>query len=449
MERTIINELRKWKNSKRRKPLILKGARQVGKTWILKEFGKEFKDGYVYINFDKDVEYHQFFKNTKDVKRIITNLMVVIGKKITEDTLLIFDEIQACPNALNALKYFCEDEPKYYVACAGSLPGLSLSEGFPVGKVNFLNMRPMSFKEFLLANDDKNLIAFMANIDNIEKVPDAILNPLIERLKMYYLIGGMPEAVRTWIENKDIKEVDEVLLDILDSYESDFGKRAPIKDVPKIRLIWRSLPSQLSRDNKKFLYSAVKNGARAREYENALNWLINADLVKHISKVTKPYLPLSSYEDLTSFKIYMNDVGLLRRHSRLSSSVFIEEEKLFVEFKGALTENFVLESLLQYQEDNLYYWTDEADHEVDFVIQKENDVFPIEVKAGKNIIGASLKKYLNKYNQTKFAIRFSLRNLSFDGKILNVPLCLIDELDKIISLATKNNWKCYSLTFKV
>lgn len=435
MERTIIKELRKWRSSKRRKPLILKGARQVGKTWILKEFGKEFKDGYVYINFDKDIEFHQFFMNTKDIKRIITNLMVVLGKKITENTLLIFDEIQACPNALNALKYFCEDEPKYYVVCAGSLLGISLSEGFPVGKVKFLSMRPMSFKEFLLASDDKNLITFLSNIDHIEPIPDAILNPLIEKLKMYYLIGGMPEAVKIWVENKDIKEVDETLSDILDSYESDFGKHAPVNDVPKIRLIWRSLPSQLSRDNKKFLYSAVKNGARAREYENALNWLINAGLVKHISKITKPYLPLSSYEDLTSFKIYMNDVGLLRRHSKLSPSVFTEEDKLFVEFKGALTENFVLESLLQQYEDNPYYWTDESDHEVDFVIQRENNVFPIEVKVGKNIVGASLKKYMSKYNQTKFAIRFSLRNLSFDGKILNVPLCLIDELDRIISLA--------------
>lgn len=434
MKRYILDELRSWKVSKRRKPLIIRGARQVGKTWALEEFGKEFADGFLRIDFDKQPEYRQFFETTKDVSRILKNLSFASGKKITTDTLLIFDEIQACPNALNTLKYFCEDAPEYYVACAGSLLGLTLSGGFPVGKVDFLDMGPMTFEEFLLANGDENLCRYMGSVDRIENIPDAFALPLTEKLKMYYIIGGMPEPVKIWAEDGDSSGVDKAQSDILDAYESDFGKHAPEGDVPKIRLIWRSLPSQLAKENKKFLYSAVKDGARAREYENALNWLINADLVKKVSKITKPALPISGYEDLTSFKIYMGDVGLLRRHSRLASSAFSEENRLFTEFKGALTENFVLQSLCRQFEVPPYYWSD-ASHEVDFIIQKENDVLPVEAKAGQNISGASIRQYLKKYEaETGFAIRYSLKNLSFDGKILNIPLYMIDETKKIVSL---------------
>lgn len=435
MKRFIIENLRAWKESKRQKPLIIRGARQVGKTWILEEFGKEFADGFVRINFDKEPEYKQFFETTKDVKRIISNLALATGKKITTETLIIFDEIQACPNALNSLKYFCEDAPEYYIASAGSLLGLTLTSGFPVGKVDFLDMGPMTFKEFLLACGNGNLVEYINSINQLEQIPDIFENQLIEKLKMYFIIGGMPEAVKVWAQDQDIKEVDKIQRDILDSYESDFGKHAPEIDVPKIRLIWSSLPSQLARENKKFFYSVVREGARAREYENALNWLINADLVKKVAKVSKPGLPMSAYEDLTAFKIYMGDVGLLRRHSFLASTAFLEENRLFTEFKGALTENFVLQSLIRQFEVNPYYWA-ENPHEVDFIIQKENDIFPVEVKAGKNIGSASIKQYLKKYGQkTKFAIRLSLRNLSFDGKVFNIPLYLIDELGKLINIA--------------
>lgn len=438
MRRYILEELHKWKNSKHRKPLIIRGARQVGKTWALEEFGKDFKDGFVRINFDKQPEFNQFFETTKDVNRILQNLSMACGQKITTETLLIFDEIQACPNALNSLKYFCEDAPEYYVACAGSLLGLMLSEGFPVGKVDFLNMGPMTFKEFLLALGDDKYVKYLESIDKIEPIPEAFNQPLIEKLKMYLVVGGMPEAVKLWAEDKDIKSVDQALLNILDSYESDFGKHAPEIDVPKIRLIWRSLPSQLAKENKKFLYSAVKEGARAREYENALNWLINADLIKRVSKITKPNIPIPAYEDLSCFKIYLGDVGLLRRHSHLSSSAFVEDNRLFTEFKGALTENYVLQSLLRIFEVPPYYWY-ELPHEVDFIIQKDNDIFPIEVKAGVSIAAASIKQYLKKYEkETKFAIRFSLKNFSFDGKILNIPLYLIDEIDRIIEIAKSN-----------
>ncbi len=436
MQREILKKLLQWKDSKGRKPLIIKGARQVGKTWILEEFGKTFKDGFVRIDFDKQQEYCDFFKTTKDVRRIISNLAMACGQKITTETLIIFDEIQACPNALNTLKYFCEDAPEYYIACAGSLLGLTLAEGFPVGKVDFLEMGPMTFKEFLLASGNNNYVQYLESINTIEAIPDAFANPLIEKLKMYFIVGGMPEAVKVWVEDNDIKKVDKIQLDILDSYENDFGKHAP-NEINKIRLIWNSLPSQLAKENKKFLYSVVKEGARAREYENSLNWLKNACLIKKVSKITKPGLPLSAYEDLTCFKIYMGDVGLLRRHSRLASSIFTESNRLFSEFKGVLSENFVLQSLLRKFEVNPYYWAT-IPYEVDFVIQKDNDIFPIEVKAGKNVASVSIKKYLERYEkETKFAIRFSLKNFSFDGKILNIPLYLIDELDRVIEMAKK------------
>jgi predicted AAA+ superfamily ATPase len=259
--------------------------------------------------------------------------------------------------------------------------------------------------------------------------------PLTEKLKMYFVVGGMPEAVKVWTEEGDIREVDKIQSEILDAYEYDFAKHADPIDVPKIRMIWNSLPSQLARENKKFLYSVVKKSARAREYENALNWLVNADLVKKVPRVTKPGIPLSAYEDLEAFKIYMGDVGLLRRHSRLSSSTFSEDNRLFEEFKGALTENYVMESLLNIPDVSLYYWSD-TPYEVDFIIQLDNDVFPVEAKSGKNIKAASIKNYARVYSeQTKLCVRLSMRNLSYDGNLLNIPLYLADEIGRIIALA--------------
>ncbi len=437
MKRYAMNDLQNWKESKRRKPLVLLGARQVGKTWILEEFGKSFPDGFVKINFDKQPELHQFFQTTKDVRRIIQTLSIAVGKPITKNTLIIFDEIQECEEALNSLKYFCEDAPEYYIASAGSLLGLMLAKGFPVGKVDFLRMGPMSFEEFLEANGDHNLVGYLKGIDAISAVPEMFSGPLTEKLKMYFVVGGMPEAVKVWTEEGDIREVDKIQSEILDAYEYDFAKHADPIDVPKIRMIWNSLPSQLARENKKFLYSVVKKSARAREYENALNWLVNADLVKKVPRVTKPGIPLSAYEDPEAFKIYMGDVGLLRRHSRLSSSTFSEENRLFEEFKGALTENYVLESLLNIPDVSLYYWSD-TPYEVDFIIQLENDVFPVEAKSGKNIKAASIKNYARVYSeQTKLCVRLSMRNLSYDGNLLNIPLYLADEIGRIIALALK------------
>ena len=383
MKRLILEKLEKWKQSKRRKPLLLRGARQVGKTWVLKEFGNTFADGFVHIDFDKQVEYRQFFEQTKDVKRILDNLALATGKKITPKTLIIFDEIQACESALNSLKYFYEDAPQYSVVGAGSLLGLKLASGFPVGKVEFLDMYPMTFTEFLFANGDANLVEYLDSIEKVENIPIAFFNPLEEKLKTYFVTGGMPEAVLNWAEDRDIVSADKVLLDILTAYEADFAKHANKNDVPKIQYIWDSLPSQLSRENKKFLYSAVKPGARAREYENALNWLYNANLVKKVFRITKPGLPISAYDDLTSFKIYMGDVGLLRKKSGLSTSAFAEQNRLFTEFKGALCENFVLQNLSRLFDVSPRYWNDNF-HEVDFIVQHENSIIPVETKAGVN-----------------------------------------------------------------
>ena len=435
MERLILRDLERWKNAKRRKPLVLRGARQVGKTWVLEEFGRSFPDGYVRFNFDRNPEYVQFFQSTKDVHRILQNLAMASGQKITKDTLIIFDEIQACEEALNSLKYFHEDAPEYYVASAGSLLGLQLAGGFPVGQVDFLEMGPMTFTEFLLADHAENLAEYLASVDSFTAIPDAFFAPLSEKLKCYFITGGMPEAVYVWTEDKDPQEVDKVLSDIITSYESDFGKHALTEDVPKIRYIWQSLPSQLAKENKKFLYSVVKPGARAREYENALNWLRDADIVSKVNRISKPGLPLSSYDDLSAFKIYAVDVGILRRLSHLPTTAFAENNRLFTEFKGALTENFVHQALIRSFEVPPRYWA-EAPHEVDFILQREGTIIPVEAKAGENVKATSIKRYEKEYPaETPIMVRLSLRNLSFDGKMLNVPLFMVDQLDRLLALA--------------
>lgn len=442
MERTIMQKLLTWKTSTYRKPLILKGVRQCGKTWILKEFGKLYYDNVAYINFDEHKEYCQFFTTTKDTKRILQNLEMAIGVKIEPfNTLLIFDEIQECAEALNSLKYFCENAKNYHIVAAGSLLGISLAKpsGFPVGKVDFLEMKPMTFTEFLLANNDYNLIDYLEQLDSIEPLPEAFFNPLIEKLKMYFITGGMPEAIHMWTCEHSVPLVENVLANILDAYERDFMKHAEIKDFPKLSLIWKSIPSQLAKENKKFLYKVVKNGARAREYENALQWLVDANLAYKVYRSSACGIPLSAYDDLNAFKIYLLDVGLLRKLSHLDPSAFSNNNQLFVEFKGSLTENFVLQSLQNQSSIPLRYWViDNPNYEVDFIMQRKNDILPIEVKASTNLKSKSLQKYKNLYSdKTKLRIRFSLDNLKLDDDILNIPLPLIDYSEKLISLAYK------------
>lgn len=438
-----MSKLLAWKNSPYRKPLILKGVRQVGKTWILKEFGKLYYKNIAYFNFDENKEYKQFFETTKNVERILQNLMLASGQKIEpENTLIIFDEVQDCPEVINSMKYFCENAPQYHVACAGSLLGITLAKpsSFPVGKVNFMQITPMNFTEFLLANGDENLAKFIEQIDKIEPIPDAFFNPLYEKLKMYYVTGGMPESVLMWAKARDVNAMQETLFEIITAYERDFAKHPNVSEFPKISMIWNSIPSQLARENKKFLYKVVKNGARAREYEDALQWLVSAQLVYKIYRNTAPNLPIAAYDDVSAFKIYLADVGLLRRLAQLAPTAFAEGNRLFTEFKGALTENYVLQALLTQFEVMPRYWSQtNPPYEVDFLIQRENDIFPVEVKSEANINSRSLKKFKELFpNQAKLRIRFSLNNLKLDDDMLNIPLFMADYTDKLIELALKD-----------
>lgn len=440
MERLILKQLLTWKNSPYRKPLILKGVRQVGKTWILKEFGKRYYENTAYFNFDENEEYRQFFETTKDVGRILQNLMLASAQKIQpQNTLIIFDEIQDCPKVINSMKYFCENAPQYHIACAGSLLGIALAKpsSFPVGKVNFMQINPMTFTEFLLANGDDNLAAYMDCVDTLEPLPDAFFNPLCEKLKMYYVTGGMPEPVRMWTEARDVNAMQDALADIIGAYERDFAKHPQPNEFPKISLVWKSIPSQLARENKKFLYKVVKEGARAREYEDALQWLVDARLVHKVYRSSAPGLPVAAYDDLSAFKIYLADVGLLRRLALLAPTAFGEGNRLFTEFKGALTENYVLQTLLTQFEVMPRYWSQaNPPYEVDFLIQRENDVLPIEVKAETNLAGKSLRKFKELFgDRVPLRIRFSLDNLKLDGDVLNIPLFMADHTNRLIGMA--------------
>lgn len=431
MERFITKKLVEWKNSKDRKPLILKGARQVGKTYILKEFGKNNYENIAYFNFDHDDNLAELFKNTKDPKRIIEQLSLVDGKKIMpQKTLIIFDEIQECPNALNSLKYFCEEASEYHVACAGSLFGIRLSKtSFPVGKVEFLNLYPMTFSEFLLADNSENLVEVMRQTKEVKPILEIFATQLTEKLKTFYIIGGMPEAVYSWVTDKDIEKVNKIQKNILDSYENDFSKHTDISEANKISLIWNGIPSQLAKENKKFIYQVLKKGARAREYEGALNWLNSADLIQKCYLVTKCAFPLKAYQNLQAFKIYMNDVGLLRRMSDLDSKIVLEGNKLLEEFKGSFTENYVANVLTYMQNESPHYYTFDR-NEIDFIVQKHNEIIPIEVKSNKSTNHNSLTKY-NEINDNKISYRFSLNNLSKNGKIINIPLYFIEYIDNL------------------
>ena len=443
MERKIINDLLKWKDSPYRKPLILKGVRQVGKTWILKEFGRRYYENTAYFNFDENEDYKQFFETTKDVSRILQNLTLASGEKILPGkTLIIFDEVQDCPKVINSMKYFCENAPEYHIACAGSLLGIALAKpsSFPVGKVDFMQIDPMTFSEFLVANGDENLAKYIESVDTIEPIPDAFFHPLYEKLKMYYVTGGMPEPVLMWTQNRDTEAMQHSLSGIIDAYERDFAKHPDTKEFPKISMVWKSIPSQLARENKKFIYKVVKPGARAREYEDALQWLVDARLVHKVYRSSAPGLPIAAYDDLSAFKIYLVDVGLLRRLSQLAPTVFGEGNRLFTEFKGALTENYVLQTLIPQFEVAPRFWTQtNPPYEVDFLIQRENDIFPVEVKSEANTTSRSLKKFKELFpDKVKLRIRFSLDNLKLDGDMLNIPLFMADQTDRLIGIALKS-----------
>ncbi|HEY4062153.1 MAG TPA: AAA family ATPase [Puia sp.] len=436
IKRSILKKLTAWKLAPDRKPLILQGARQVGKTWLLTHFGAAEFDNVAYFNFEAQPDLKQFFENTKDVTRIVQNLSLVHGQPLLpQKTLIIFDEIQECNDALNTLKYFCENTPEYAVASAGSLLGVAMSRGnsFPVGKVDFLHLNPVCFSEFLSAADAK-LFDYLESIDRIEPLPDIFFHQLAEKLKMYFICGGMPEAVVALLEKQNMEKTQQVLQNIINAYALDFSKHAENKEIPKLNYLWSSIPSQLARDNKKFLYQAVKPGARSREYEDALLWLSHAGLVHRIFRISKPGLPLSAYDDLSAFKLYLIDVGLLRRLSFLDPIAIREGNRLFMEFKGALSENFILQHLIANFEGTPRYWTSGSQAEVDFLIQVKNDIIPIEVKSDENIRSKSLAVYNDLY-QPPVRIRYSLRNLKKDNGLLNIPLFMVDYTEKLLELS--------------
>ena len=432
MRRFITEDLLKWKQHPKRKPLIIQGARQVGKTYIVREFARDHYDNIAYLNFDHDERLASLFTDTKDPIRIIEQLSVVIGQKITpENTLIFFDEIQECSDALNSLKYFCEFAPEYHIIAAGSLLGVKLSHtSFPVGKVNFLNLYPMTFSEFLLADGQEALVEYMQGIDEAKPIPEIFTSRLEEKLKTYCLVGGMPEAVSSWVEEKDIAEVHRIQSEILQSYEKDFAKHVTAAEANKISLIWHSIPSQLSRENKKFLYQAIKEGARAREYENALNWLRDAGLIYKVPNVKAPKLPLSAYEDLSAFKIYLLDVGLLSRMTEVEGDIILDKDRLFTEFKGAFTENYTLQSIITSGKEHVYYYAFDR-YELDFMFQHGGQIYAIEAKSGTRTPHKSLTNYIKQYDP-ELALRFSTNNLTQDGKVLNIPLFMADHYQNFI-----------------
>lgn len=435
IKRSLQKKLSSWKTDPNRKPLVLQGTGQVGKTWLLKNFGAAEFENVAYFNFEEQPDLKHFFKNTKDIQRIVQNLSLVHGLPILpQKTLIIFDEIQECNEALNTLKYFYENAPEYVVASAGSLLGVAMSKGnsFPVGKVDFLQVNPISFSEFLSA-DDPQLFAYIESIDRLEPIPDIFFNPLVDKLKKFFICGGMPEAVVTLLEQHNVEKTQQVLQNIVNAYALDFLKYAESKDVPKINHLWASIPSQLARDNKKFLYQSVRTGARSREYEDALLWLSHAGLVHRVFKISKPGLPISAYDDLSAFKLYLIDVGLLRRLSLLDPIAVREGNRLFTEFKGALTENYILQHLIKNFEVQPRYWTSGNQAEVDFIIQMKNEIIPVEVKSDENVRSKSLSIYNGLY-EPPVRIRYSLKNLKKDDGLVNIPLFLVDYTEKLLTL---------------
>ena len=432
MYREAIEQLYKWKNRQNRKPLIIRGARQVGKTWLMKKFGAEAYRRSVYVNFDNNQRMQELFSSDLDVERLIIGLELYVGQKIDPaDTLIIFDEIQEVPKALSSLKYFNENAPQYHIVCAGSLLGVALHKGtsFPVGKVEFLDLYPLSFMEFIQAMG-KEQFADLLNKGDFEMVT-TFRGEYISLLKYYYYVGGMPEVVQNFSENKDFNEARDIQQRILAAYEQDFSKHAPNEIVPRIRMLWNSIPAQLTKENKKFIYGLIKEGARAREYELALLWLTDCGLVHKVHRVTAPNLPLKAYEDLKSFKLFLVDVGLLSCMTRLRQDTLLDGNELFREFKGALTEQYVLQQLKTLKNIDTYYWTnDRGNAEIDFLVDNGSDIIPLEVKAEVNLQAKSLKAYRDKFNPS-ISVRTSMTDYKKEDWLVNLPLYAISSFDSL------------------
>lgn len=413
--------------------LSAEGRQTVRQTYLLKDFGNRYYDNVAYFNFEETDSLISVFEKDYDTKRIILELELFLGKSIKPGaTLIILDEIQECGRALTAMKYFCENAPEYHIVCAGSLLGIALQKqlSFPVGKVDFLTLYPMSFSEFLRACGSETLADYIENFKKGDTVPEPIGDKLTTFLRQYYITGGMPEVVSTWQKTNNIEEVERVQQNIINSYELDFAKHAPTKDFPKLTAIWRSIPEQLAKQNTKFIFSHVKKGWRSKDLEDALEWLIAAGLVYKVCKIEKPFIPLSSYADDTSFKLYMADIGILRKLSKLPYEVILDATPNYKEFKGSLTENYVLCELVKSVDETLYYWSSGNTAEVDFILQSGSEIVPVEVKSERNVKARSLAEYRKKYTP-KYSVKTSMKNETNGEEVLNIPLYLISALERL------------------
>lgn len=424
MKRTLYHKLLKWKQNKNRKPLLLQGARQVGKTYLINQFGKNEYKNLVYLNFEQTPNLETLFHKELLPEKIINNISLYLGKKISfEDTLLFFDEIQIAPKVLTSLKYFCEQAPQYHIIAAGSLLGVSVGKknSFPVGKVNFMTLYPMTFSEYLIAIGENLSDETLKNKIQAEALPELIHEKLLSHLKTYLFLGGMPEVLQEYINNKDIVAVREIQNDILKAYKRDFSKYTEKSQAIKTSELWNSIPYQLAKENKKFKYSDVRKKSRASTFENTIEWLNNAGLINIAYNISVPKLPLSGYADYSKFKIYLLDTGLLGAMLNVPSKIIIEPNKLFTEYKGAFIENYVANELVSNSEKELFYWTSRSEAEVDFIIQKEDEIYPTEVKSGLNRNMKSLRSYADKYNP-KLLYRISPRNFVQSDNFINLPL---------------------------
>lgn len=426
MERFALEKLKQWKNRENRKPLIIRGARQVGKTWLMKEFGRTCFENVAYVNFDSNTRMQQVFEGELDVERLIRAICAECGVSIdAQNTLLIFDEVQEVPRALTSLKYFYENAPQYAIVAAGSLLGVALHEGtsFPVGKVDFMDLYPLSFQEFLCALGEERYEELLHG-DDIELVTE-FRSKYIERLREYYYVGGMPEVVQTYVDTGDFMRVRELQKNLLNYYQQDFSKHAAVSLVPRLNLVWNSIPMQLAKENKKYIYGQVREGARAKDFELAIQWLIDCGLIHKVNRVSKPALPLKAYMDLDAFKIFLVDIGLLIAMTDLDAQVIIDGNRIFTEFKGALTEQYVLQQLVSELSLTPYYYsTPNSSGEIDFMLQGKTSVVPLEVKAEENLRARSLKAFCDKYHP-KHAVRISMSDYREQEWMINVPLYYI------------------------
>jgi len=425
--------LSQWKAAENRKPLIIRGARQVGKTWLMKEFGRREYLKCAYVNFESNTTLRTLFNGDFDIRRILTAIQIETGVTVEPaNTLVILDEIQEAPGALTSLKYFQENAPEYHVISAGSMLGIALGAqtSFPVGKVAFLDLFPFSFTEFLEAVNEKKLLDLLKSHDWM--LVNTFKSKYIELLKQYYYVGGMPEAVLAFSQHTDFGEVREIQKRILIAYEQDFSKHAPHEIVPRIRMLWNSIPAQLAKENRKFIYGIIRHGARAKDYELAMSWLIDCGLVHKVNSVSKPAIPLKAYEDFGAFKLYLVDVGLLAAMTDLDVKSLLEGNAIFEEFKGALTEQYVLQQMIDFKESTIYYWSPENTRsEIDFLLQASGQVIPVEVKAAENLRAKSLKIYAEKYTP-KTVIRTSMSDFRKEEWMINLPLYAISELFQLL-----------------